>query len=65
MEQSRALLMHMLRNIPHSPVAQTGYLRDALRDLHFDKVMDRFGTFFLHELDLGESCPAGHHAGRH
>jgi len=46
------LLMHMLRNMPHSPVAQTGYLRDALRDLHFDMVMDRFGTFFLHELDL-------------
>ena len=46
------LLMHMLRNVPHSPVAQTGYLRDALRDLHFDTVMDRFGTFFLHELDL-------------
>jgi hypothetical protein len=46
------LLMHMLRNVPHSPVALTGYLRDALRDLHFDTVMDRFGTFFLHELDL-------------
>jgi len=44
--------MHMLRNVPHSPVALTGYLRDALRDLHFDTVMDRFGTFFLHELDL-------------
>jgi hypothetical protein len=50
------LLMHMLRNIPHSPVAQTGYLRDALRDLHFDKVMDRFGTFFLHELDLEKAA---------
>ena len=47
-----ALLMHMLRNIPHSPVARTGYLRDALRDVHYDKVMDEFGTFFLHELDL-------------
>src|SRR5258705_5461998 len=46
------LLMHMLCNMPHSPVAQTSYLRDALRDFHFDMVMDRFGTFFLHELDL-------------
>ena len=46
----------MLRNVPHSPVAQTGYLRDALRDLHFDKVMDRFGTFFLHGLDLEKAA---------
>jgi len=44
------LLMHMLRNVPHSPVAQTGYLRDALRDLHFDMAMDRFGTFFLPDI---------------
>jgi hypothetical protein len=49
---SVAILMHMLRNIPHSPVAQTGYLRDALRHVHYDKVMDEFGTFFLHKLDL-------------
>src|ERR1700728_3314532 len=47
-----AVLMHMIRHIPHSPVAQTGYLRDALRDLRFHEVMDRFGTFFLHDLDL-------------
>src|ERR1700733_11057896 len=47
-----SVLMHMLRHIPHSPAAQTGYLRDALRDLHFDKVMDKFGSFFLHDLDL-------------
>jgi len=47
-----AVLMHMLCHILHSPVAQTRYLRDALRDLQFYKVMDTFGTFFLHELDL-------------
>ena len=47
-----ALLMHMLRNIPHSPLPQTTYLRDALRELRYEKVMDRFGTFFLHDLDL-------------
>ena len=28
-----ALLMHMLRNISYSPMAQTTYLRDALREL--------------------------------
>ena len=47
-----AVLMHMIRHIPHSPVAKTGYLRDALRDLRFHEVMERFGTFFLHDLDL-------------
>jgi len=47
-----SVLMHMLHHIPHSPAAQIGYLRDALRDLHFDKVMDKFGSFFLHDLDL-------------
>ena len=47
-----ALLMHMLCNIPHSPMDQTTYLRDALRELRYKKVMDRFGTFFLHNLDL-------------
>src|ERR1700734_2974196 len=46
------LLMHMMRHIPHSPAPQTDYLKDALRDLHFMKKMDKFGTFFLHDLDL-------------
>jgi len=41
-----------MRHIAHSPVAGTGYLRDALRELRFHKVMERFGTFFLHEMDL-------------
>ena len=46
------LLMHMMRHIPHSPAPQMDYLKDALRDLHFMKKMDKFGTFFLHDLDL-------------
>ena len=47
-----ALLMHMLCNIPHSPMSQTTHLRDALKELQYKKVMDTFGTFFLHNLDL-------------
>ncbi|KIM76118.1 hypothetical protein PILCRDRAFT_91756 [Piloderma croceum F 1598] len=47
-----SVLMHMMQHIAHSPVASTGYLRDALRELRFHKVMERFGTFFLHEMDL-------------
>ena len=47
-----SVLMHIMRHIAHLPVAGTGYLRDALRELRFHKVMERFGTFFLHEMDL-------------
>jgi len=54
-----SVLMHMLRHILHSPVAKTGYLRDALRDLHFYKVMDGFGTFFMHDLDLENAVLLG------
>jgi hypothetical protein len=54
-----AVLVHMLRQIPHSPVAKTSYLSDALRDLHFYKVMGKFGTFFLHELDLENASLPG------
>jgi hypothetical protein len=54
-----ALLAHMLQHIPHSPVAKTGYLRDALTELQFDKVMDQFGTFFLHNLDLENASLLG------
>ena len=28
-----ALLMHMLRNIPYSPITQTTYFRSALKEL--------------------------------
>jgi hypothetical protein len=47
-----SVLMHMMQYIPHSPMVKTEYLKDALRDLYFDQVMERFGTFFLHDLDL-------------
>ncbi|KIM79874.1 hypothetical protein PILCRDRAFT_790708 [Piloderma croceum F 1598] len=42
----------MMRHIPYSPALQTDYLKDTLRDLHFKKKIDKFGTFFLHDLDL-------------
>jgi len=47
-----SVLMHMTRHIAHSPEASTGYLKDALQELRFYTVMERFGTFFLHEMDL-------------
>jgi hypothetical protein len=47
-----SVLMHMTRHIAHSPVATEGYLKDALRELHFQTAMERFGTFFLHDMDL-------------
>ena len=47
-----ALLMHMLRNIPYSPITQTTYFRSALKELWYEKIIYRFRTFFLHDLDL-------------
>ena len=32
-----------------------GYVREALRELRYDGVMERFGMFFLHDLKLGGS----------
>jgi hypothetical protein len=54
-----SILMHMLRHIPHSPEPKVEYLTDALRDIHFYKVMDSFGTFFLHDLDLEKATVFG------
>jgi hypothetical protein len=42
----------MLHDIPHSPVAQTTYLKDALRQLRYEDTIDGFCTFFLHNLAL-------------
>ena len=47
-----SLLMHMMRHVPHSPQASADYLKAALVEVSFDKVMERFGTFFLQDLDL-------------
>jgi hypothetical protein len=46
------MLMPLTHHIPHSLVAQTGYLHEALADLTFPQMMERFGNFFLHNLDL-------------
>jgi hypothetical protein len=44
--------MHMKRHILHSSQASAGYLKAALVKVSFNKVMKRFGTFFLQDLDL-------------
>jgi hypothetical protein len=47
-----SLLMHLIRYVCHSPIPKAGYLRDALVDVQFGPVCERFGMFFLHGLDL-------------
>ena len=48
--------MHIIRHVCHSPIAQQKYLREALRDVRFQEVMNDYGMFFLHDLDLDRHC---------
>ena len=54
-----SLLMHLMRLVDHSPIPMAPYLRDALMDSHYDQVVERFGMFFLHELDLEHGTIGG------
>jgi len=47
-----SVLMHMTWHISHLPEASTVYLKNVLWELHFHTVMERFGTVFLHEMDM-------------
>src|ERR1700739_3390375 len=47
-----ALFMHLIRHVNHSPIAMAPYLRDTLHDLLFSENIERFGMFFLPDLDL-------------
>jgi len=44
--------IHTTRHVTHSPQTSVDYLKAALVEVSFDKVMERFGTFFLQDLDL-------------
>ena len=51
--------MHMIQATCHSPIIKLKYLNDALRDMHFEEIMEDYGTFFLHDLDLEHHCIHG------
>jgi hypothetical protein len=46
------LLMHLIRHIPVNPLPKLGFLRDTLVDLQFGPVVEHFGMFFIHDIDL-------------
>jgi len=54
-----SVLMHLIKLVNHTPIPMAPYLCDALKDLHYDQVVERFGMFFLHELDLRHGTIGG------
>lgn len=44
-----SVTMHLMRNIAFPVTPRQTFLREALRDLGFDPIIDRFGMFFLHD----------------
>jgi hypothetical protein len=59
------VVMHLIRYTVITPIPMVGFLKDALVDLHFGSIIDRYGIFFLQELELngwtiwvlqGEDC---------
>ena len=53
---STGILMHIIWHVRHSPIAQQKYLQEALQDVRFQEVMNNYGMFFLHDLDLYHHC---------
>jgi hypothetical protein len=47
-----SVVVYLMRHIMVTPQVKHTFLRDALRDLRLDSVMERFGIFFLHDLKL-------------
>jgi hypothetical protein len=46
------ILTHIIQHIRATPIVKDSLLREDLKALRFDAVCDRFGCFFLHQLDL-------------
>ena len=53
---STDILMHIIQHVCHSPIAEQKYLQEALWDVRFQEVMNDYGMFFLHDLDLDCHC---------
>jgi hypothetical protein len=47
-----SIIMHLMRNISFSVPPKTSYLTQALHDLNYESTINRFGMFFLHDLDI-------------
>lgn len=47
-----SLIMHLMRYIVITPINKLSYLNAALIDVQFGPCIERFGMFFLHDIDL-------------
>jgi hypothetical protein len=47
-----SVIMYLIRHIMVTPTIRNTFLNEALRDLRYASVMERFGIFFLHDLKL-------------
>ena len=47
------LISYLMQALTSTPVNVPAFVNDALYVLEFGVVMAKFGTFFLHELNLG------------
>jgi hypothetical protein len=50
-----SLIMHLIRNIITTPINTHSYLNAALIDLNFGPCIERFGMFFLHDIDISNN----------
>ena len=53
------IIMHLIRCVSTSPIVIPTYVRKALQDLRFEAIGNRFGMFFLHDLDLEQGTLDG------
>jgi hypothetical protein len=47
-----AVILHIMRSVMVTPRITQSFLGVALRDLRFNTIMNRFGMFFLHDLEI-------------
>jgi hypothetical protein len=47
-----AILTHMIQHVVVTPIVQEPHLRNFLTELRFDTISNKFGCFFLHNLNL-------------
>jgi hypothetical protein len=53
------ILMHLIRCVSTCPAVIPTYVRKALQDLRFEAIGNRFGMFFMHDLDLVQGTLEG------
>ena len=52
-----SVIMHMLRTVATTPQVRQQFLRGALKKLAYNKIIDDYDTFFLHDLVFDDDLP--------